>query len=457
MSNPIVLVHGYSDQGQSWAPWQALLLKADPTRRIRVCTYQSLVNEVSIKDIAEGFDRALATRGGLDRDEPFDAIVHSTGMLVLRAWLAADPLRVRRLKHLIALAPATFGSPLAKKGRSWLGAIFKGNRHLGPDFLDAGDVVLDNLELASPFTWSLAEQDVLGPLSCYNSGQDTPWVFVFCGTATYAGLRRIVDTPGTDGTVRRAGCSLNVRRIVLDMTESGMVARQQRSEQRIIADDWHLIDMPVHLIGKPDGSDGVNHATILSSPPDELVALVEDALQVTSADAFKTWLAQSDATGRMAALPAQYQQFVVHALDERGDPITDYHVQIFVNGVETEFDAEVDVYGGDASYRCFHADVAPLLRTMHQPVPGLTIRILAESGTKLVGYLGYGFERQDELGAWDASLHLTADMLKNTLFFRPYTTTLIRLYIDRQVLPPDRTQPCELLQWIAEQPGAASG
>ena len=52
----------------------------------------------------------------------------------------------------------------------------------------------------------------------YNAGPDTPYVSVFCGTGTYEGLQRIVDTPGTDGTVRRAGCSLDIRRISLDMT-----------------------------------------------------------------------------------------------------------------------------------------------------------------------------------------------------------------------------------------------
>ena len=84
-------------------------------------------------------------------------------MLVLRQWLTSDPYppsdersRVRRLKHLVGLAPATFGSPQAKKGRSWLGALVKGNHDLGPDFLNAGDMVLDGLELASKYTWELA-------------------------------------------------------------------------------------------------------------------------------------------------------------------------------------------------------------------------------------------------------------------------------------------------------------
>ena len=136
--NPIVLIHGYSDEGASFKAWQQILeQRGYDVAMVHACTYRSLTNEVTIKDIAEGFDRALQTQAGLSEDEPFDAIVHSTGMLVIRAWLTAYDGRRERLKHLIGLAPATFGSPLAHKGRSWLGAVFKGNRHLGPDFLEA--------------------------------------------------------------------------------------------------------------------------------------------------------------------------------------------------------------------------------------------------------------------------------------------------------------------------------
>src|SRR5271170_1732413 len=227
--NPVIFVHGYSDSGKSWGPWREVLrqrLGIDDAL-MRTCTYVSLDNGISIKDIAEGFDRALAAQGGLGPEQPFDAVVHSTGMLVVRAWLAADPLRATRLKRLIAFAPATFGSPLAKQGRSWLGAVFKGNKQLGPDFLEAGDEILLELELASAFSWRLAEEDFFADPPRYDAGVDTPYVFVFCGTGTYGGLRKIVDKPGTDGTVRRAGCGMNVRLIELDMTKTGMVARRR--------------------------------------------------------------------------------------------------------------------------------------------------------------------------------------------------------------------------------------
>src|SRR5689334_8439693 len=133
--NPIVLIHGYSDQGASFRVWEQIIEQTQgvPATTLHIANYVSLSNEVTIKDLAEGFDRALHIEAGLNADEAVHAIVHPTGMLVLRSWLATYPIRRSRLKHLIGLAPATFGSPRAHKGRSWLGALLKGNRTLGPD------------------------------------------------------------------------------------------------------------------------------------------------------------------------------------------------------------------------------------------------------------------------------------------------------------------------------------
>ncbi len=470
--NPVIFVHGYSDSGKSWGPWREILRRRLGVEDVptRTCSYISLNNEITIKDIAEAFDRALIAQGGLDPDQPFDAVVHSTGMLVVRAWLAADPLRTKRLKRLIAFAPATFGSPLAKQGRSWLGAVFKGNKQLGPDFLEAGDEILRELELASEFTWRLAEEDFFADPPRYDAGAGTPYVFVFCGTGTYGGLRKIVDKPGTDGTVRRAGCGMNVRAIALDMTQSGMVARRRSPGlaavaklapgQRVVADKWLNVSIPVHLVGDPEKGEDVNHATILSDPVPELIELVVDALTMTDpetapggnpAAGYAAWLAKADAKTRFERLPQQYQQFVIHAVDERGDPITDYNLQLYrSDGTQArieQFDADVDVYSGDASYRCFHVDVAALLPQAGQPPPRLTINIVASSGTTYVAYLGYGYEEQTEPGSWDASLEFDGAALAAFEFFRPYTTTMIRLYIERQVLPLDPQQPATLLTW----------
>ena len=84
-NNPVVLGHGYSDKGASFERWRAVLERAGlDTKLIQVGNDVSLSNEITTKDIAGGFDRAPRRCAGLAHGEHFDAIVHSTGMLVVR-------------------------------------------------------------------------------------------------------------------------------------------------------------------------------------------------------------------------------------------------------------------------------------------------------------------------------------------------------------------------------------
>jgi hypothetical protein len=262
--NPVVLIHGYSDKGASFLKWRdALRDRGYKVEEISICNYQSLTNEITIKDIAEGFDRALKTRAHLAEDQPFDAIVHSTGMLVLRSWLTTYEGRRGRLKHLIGLAPATFGSPLAHKGRGFIGAIFKGNRQVGPDFLEAGDLILDGLELGSRFTWDLTHADLLCEKPFYGKGPDSPYVFIFCGIDSYKGIRQLVNEPGTDGTVRWAGCSLTTQKITIDLTVDPSEAPAPGDRVKTTDNDTKgVLPMPFWPVA------GRNHATILSDPDD---------------------------------------------------------------------------------------------------------------------------------------------------------------------------------------------
>src|ERR1035437_8879451 len=225
MSRPLLLIHGYSATGLDFAPLcTALQGKGIQAVDLNIGNYVSLNNEITIKDIAEGLDRAFRMHSALNSAQEFDAIVHSTGMLVVRSWLTnygaavGSNDRLKKLKHLIGLAPATWGSPQAHKGRTWIGAMVKGNRHLGPDFLNAGDRVLEGLELGSKFTWDLAHLDLLGPEPFYDTGGGTPYVAVFIGNTPYEGVASLANDPGTDGTVRWSGCSLNARKITIDLT-----------------------------------------------------------------------------------------------------------------------------------------------------------------------------------------------------------------------------------------------
>lgn len=439
---PVVLIHGYSDKGESFGPWRdALVQRGYSVEEIPACTYRSLSNEVTIKDIAEAFDRALRTLPNLKNGEPFNAIVHSTGMLVLRNWMTAYAGRRERLKRLIGLAPATFGSPLAHKGRGFLGAAFKGNNEIGPDFLEAGDLILDALELGSRYTWDLTDIDLFGEKPFYGKGSDTPYVFVFCGTDSYWGIRQLVGEYGTDGTVRWAGCSLNTRKFVVDFRRDA--ERDPDLDRVRTADTPPESALPIPFWPVEDR----NHTTIVSDPPDILVDLVHRALQVDSEATFEAW--EEAATEKTAgAFPDEkWQQFVVRAMDERRDPIPDYYIEFFVkNGDQEtpiEFDLDVHVYRADPSLRCFHVNLNELQKARAQAGDGqLWARVIASSGSVLVGYHGVNSEKllspdleeMNRNGVWDARVEFP-DEVGGVSFFYPFTTTFVELRLNRDPMP----------------------
>lgn len=425
-SRPLVLVHGYSDNEKGFARWREILSTASDRQvvDVRVGAYESLSNEISIKDIAEAFDRALRLQAGLGSDEDFDALVHSTGMLVVRSWLTTYPARKDRLRHLIALAPATWGSPLAHKGRSWLGSVFKGSKNpFSPDFLEAGNEVLHGLELGSRFTWDLAHRDLFGEEVYYGPNKRTPYVFVFCGTKAYSGLRQLVNEPGTDGTVRMAGCSLNSRKAIVDLTE------RPESSKRASFSDWRGVsEIPVILVKD------LNHATIMSKPPAELVDLVRAALEVDSERGLSSWIKSARSVNAQESLGKQWQQFVVRVVDERGDSIPDFNVRLFEDGKElTQFRDDVHAYERDKSFRNFHVDVTSLVGRKFRR---LTMQIVASSGTQLVGYVGYSqIEKSGPTPTMEIDMDLTDLANGSIALFFPFTTTLVEIKMNREPLP----------------------
>lgn len=438
---PIVLIHGYSDTAKGFEAWRKILGDwGIPATTVHVGNYVSLNNEITIKDIAEGFDRALAREACLPADSEFDAIVHSTGMLVLRAWLnsySEGSQRRARLKHLIALAPATNGSPLAHQGRSWLGSIFKGSKEVGPDFMEAGDEILFGLELGSRFTWDLAHDDLIKDNARFKPGPNSPYVFTFCGNRNYGFLKSLVtEEEGTDGTVRWAGCALNSRKITVDL----MVAPGSDKAASIGISAWANQQHPLMFV------DGANHGTILSDPPQALCDLVRKALDVETEDEFTTWITAAT----QAAKPAQakvspWQQFVMRLVDERGDPVNDWNLQMYGSADAKrplqQFALDVHTYKRDPSLRCFHVNLAKL---QPEKLSQLHLKLIASSGTNLVAYHGAGSERitkdgtaMNPQGKWDACLDLSealGDGGKFNLFY-PFTTTFVELKINREPMP----------------------
>ena len=503
MPRPMIFIHGYSAQGAAFNPLKDALIACrkasaktplDP-ELIDICTYVSLNNEITITDIAEGLDRAFRNHPKLKDGQEFDAVVHSTGMLVMRAWLAnqaapaATESRLKRLKHLIGIAPATWGSPQAHKGRTLLGALVKGNRAIGPDFLNAGDRVLQGLELASEFTWKLAHLDLLGKMPFYDKGQNTPFVSVFIGNRGYDGVDSIANSPGSDGTIRWAGCALNTRKITLDLTRTPL--DRNGTDQRYSITPWAgRTDIPMIPVENRD------HCSVIADPEPGMVTLISDFLDVADEPGYENWLACAKLYGKAGLLamldhPAKgatltgkavdffehivggaapilgatpdeplagWQQFIVHAVDTHGFGIDDYFLELFLvdaDGHRTSCQQmlnDVHANGQDSSYRCFHVK---LPQGILDGAYGLIARMHASTGTELLCYQGYG-DNQEEMTATADPVELNISGLTSEAdsFFCPFTTTLIEIQLNRE--PKPLHDVSQLLYFLkAEQLGSS--
>lgn len=213
---------------------------------------------------------------------------------------------------------------------------------------------------------------------------------------------------------------------------------------------------------------GANHATILSDAGAttvdgvSLAQLVGDFVQnVTTEDTFGAWLtrARNFSAGAMHTMDTSgdagaqgWQQFVVRAMDENGDPIIDYSITLCSDStgepeaVLQEFEADVHPYRADTSFRCFHVNlphqVMPAAPGAESPAkqPKLYIRLNASTGTPLLQYQPYdgsGKPIPVDPKNGDVLLDITSLAGDNNRLFYPYTTTLIEIRINRETLPLD--------------------
>ena len=473
MPRPLLLIHGYSADGLDFTNlYWALVDRKIEVKLLNVGNYISLNNEITIEDIAEGMQRAIDLTE-LNTSEEFDAIVHSTGMLVVRAWLAHQKIapeknqRLKQLKHLIGLAPATWGSPQAHKGRTWLGALVKGNKTPGPDFLNAGNLVLDGLELGSRFTWDLAHADLLGPVPYFGTEPDTPYVAVFIGNTPYKGIASVANDPGTDGTVRWSGCGLNTRKITLDLTKTPTDAKGLPRD-RVTISEWandSRLNVPILAVDKRD------HGSLISDPDSGMLDRIATFLDIANSDQYNGWLNEAQTwsvPARQEMLKSKghlftfwethdldgWQQFVVHARDGHGDPVTDYMIEVFELSPDgqtwqraEEISVDVHTYGKDPSYRCLHVQLPKGITTTPRP---MQIRFQASTGTDVVTYQGYGSNNSKMEMRADSdpiTIEITGELNdKNATLFHPFTTTLVEVVLNRVPYPFDKVQG--IFEWL---------
>lgn len=215
----LVFVHGYSVTNINSYGELPLRLKAEAAengieinvKQIFLGRYISFNDEVSLADISRAFDTAIKEQ--LTGVTKFICITHSTGAPVVRDWWnryynnGASPI-----SHLIMLAPANFGSALAKLGKGKLSRLKSWF-----DGVEPGQKVLNWLMLGSKEAWELNKKWINS--NGEQIGSNGIFPFVITGQSIdrklYDNLNSYTGELGSDGVVRTAGCNLNASYIKL--------------------------------------------------------------------------------------------------------------------------------------------------------------------------------------------------------------------------------------------------
>jgi hypothetical protein len=346
MPNQVLIVHGWSDNADSFRPLKDWLISQgrQPTD-VFLGNYESMQDDVTFDDLAAGLQARLETLVSERRISlaPFslDLIVHSTGAPVVRHWLhyylsevlkrVPDAMSRCPIKRLVMLAPANFGSRLAAQGKTPLAKLFKGGVSHG---FETGKLILGGLELGSPDLWRMAHDDLFAAKAFYPAIRDQgPFVFVLSGTATYGELQGFVahgaTEDGSDGTVRASAASLDSIKLMVDyrQPQGRLTARRQLNDP-----------FAFKLVEGKNHSEIVPRAPIDRSHP--TLGIIDQCFAVGDSTAYRAlgnkFAAENQAYyQRQRALPNDsgvhaYQQFVMHLIDEMGNDVPDYRVDFHV-------------------------------------------------------------------------------------------------------------------------------
>jgi hypothetical protein len=432
----LVIIHGWSDTHGSFQRLGKWLVDngiASQVRHVRLGDYVSMDDAVTFDDISRAMQHAWEKEDLPTEPRSVDAVVHSTGGLVIRHWMTSYHSAAKNpIRRLLMLAPANFGSPLAHKGRSFIGRVVKGFK--SDKLFQTGTRILKGLELASPFAWELAQRDRFTSDEWYGPGRILCTVLV--GTSGYTGISAAANENGTDGTVRVATANLNA-----SLVSFNFASDPQRPPQPTL----RAANGPTAFARIP----GENHSTIAlkdRGPRNDLtLEFIRRALTVDDAgfeklvDDFEAFSDTVRAQGADRPFTHGYQDTVVRLRDDLGHFVRDFFVEVFSKTpdgqriddrltcvIQEEVFAKVHAYGDNAAYRSLLFNTTALRARVLQGNRPLYISVTAMPDirkTKTVGYSTFGFE---DIG----SIRLGPEWLSK--LFQPDRTVLVDMTLHRE-------------------------
>lgn len=372
MANPIVILHGWSDNSRSFQRLSQFIRSniASAPVHLYLADWLSMHDDVTYADLAAAMQQAWLALKLPTTPQSVDLVVHSTGALVARHWFTQYYSATSNpIKRFVQLAPANFGSHLAHKGRSFFGRAVKGWGQLG---FQTGAALLKGLELASEYSRELAKRDLFADESWYGAGKMLCSIFI--GDTGYSGINAIANEAGSDGTVRICGANLNSCRLSIALD-----AQQQPLPDSM---NWQRSKGEIAFTVLPTE----NHSTIVfkgaNTPNNPLTsALLLQALTVTDAEYERepesSFLWQQRLDELNPVVPQISRSQLLCALtDQFALPITDYFLEMyrksgrdqrFEEALYRQFLTDVHVYSQNPAYRAFYFDTQWLAQVSADP------------------------------------------------------------------------------------------
>lgn len=393
---PILVLHGWSGVSEHMRPVSDFLKKSGfDVVDIWLADYISMNDEVTIQDLGQAMGAALKSNKIPEVHHSFDVIVHSTGGLVIRQYLLhyffGKPQDCP-IKRLVMLAPANFGSPLAHLGKSMIGRLRSGWdwEHL----FQTGTRILDALELASPISWQLAEQDLFNSKNKIFKPQNL-FTTILVGTDTYSGIAASFHENGSDGTVRVSTANLNARYLKIIFKASGEPEIKEQKKY------YNPIAFGVLF--------NHNHSTITRPENDEQLAKqLINSLSIESASEYKEHIATlnnvTNETFEKGIQDSakekryhQYQHVVTRVHDQFGEGIDDYFLEFYqqkgddedtvMQKVQSEILEKVKKYYQDGSYRSLLFDINDMKKQILEQGQHVDMSICAAALSERISYL----------------------------------------------------------------------
>lgn len=501
MSDYLFIVPGYSDEDFSFLPIKNLLVAEGlyDANNIKSIEYASLDDQVDFRDFGDKFDDVYNKFTKNLPNPRIDILAHSTGSLVVRAWLYMRRIRQKKtgqpldvpVDHLFLFAPANFGSDLAKIGRSGLNAVRVTFTKMNKDFtlkgnqdpFETGKRVLEGLEPASPTQWELSIGDLhtetyFGEHDESNSKDNKSksehdesksdkfcFPFIFAAGKAEKTLESIIvkelQKDGTDSTVRIAGTSLNTRMYTLrsnavitqielddELTPEGERRKYEKIAFAIFGKYDHCgIINDNGAFRRPGNINDANNSNPTLPNTWEPLELLIKAKKVKTPQEYKELVQEFSQITQNYINPKKtidkegiFQQFFFKVTDDTEQSVKDFFVQFFVYDKQKKsYDNELtkkfrNLFGDNTSFH-FHSvdnsygvlmlDITRVGRFVgslgnhHQ----IKLKITAKSAYNGVSFPDSEFVIFDRGTAFNSQV----------AFFFPFTTTLVKVILDRQV------------------------